>query len=260
MDFSLRYSVLSDSGLRPNNEDAAFAGPRLLALADGVGGHAAGEIAASIVISELAPLDREHVSDPVSVLSKAVARANAAIARHVEEHPEHRGMATTLTAILFAGDHLGLVHIGDSRAYLLRDGSLTQITRDDSLLQSLIESDRIAPEEAWGHPQRAMVLKVLNGETIDPFLDVRNSRPGDRYLICSDGLSDYVQADSIREMMTLREPQSCTQELIRLAFMNQSQDNVTCIVAEVVEGDSLYDIAIATTGTTGVTARLSRVG
>lgn len=123
MHASLRYAVQSEGGLRPNNEDAAFAGPRLLALADGMGGHAAGEVAASLVISELMPLnDREPGPDLLAELRDAVQRGNAAVAERMAIDPEVAGMGTTLTAILFAGERLGLAHVGDSRAYLLRNG------------------------------------------------------------------------------------------------------------------------------------------
>ncbi|MGH2757033.1 MAG: PP2C family protein-serine/threonine phosphatase, partial [Actinomycetota bacterium] len=178
--------------MRPNNEDAAFAGPRLLALADGVGGHAAGEIASSLVVEHLKPLnDRLHSDDLLRDLHDAITKANAALAEQAARHPEIAGMATTLTAIYFAGNRLGLAHIGDSRAYLLRDGRLTQLTKDDTLVQSLVDEGRLTPEQARRHPQRSMVLKVLTGHPVEPFFEIREVVVGDRYLICSDGLSDY---------------------------------------------------------------------
>jgi len=257
MNVSLSYSVQSQVGLRPNNEDAAFTSPRVLALADGMGGHAAGEVAASLVIAELASLDQLQVTDPLVDLREAALRGNAAIANHVAAHPEHQGMGTTLTAMLFTGDNLGLVHVGDSRAYLMRDGSLTRITRDDTFIQYLIDEGRLTPEDARNHPQRSMVLKVLTGGEVEPSVKTLQAKPRDRYLICSDGLSDYVPLDAISDVLSLSDPQGCPQALIRLALQRGSQDNITCIVADVVGGESGYNIAILT-GAAGRKATLVR--
>ena len=231
--------------MRPNNEDAAYAGPRLLALADGMGGHAGGEVAASLVVSELLPLDRgQFATDPAAELRDAVERGNTAIARRAASDPEVAGMGTTLTAILFVGRRLILAHVGDSRAYLLRDSSLSQITKDDTFVQSLVDQGRLAPEEASHHPQRSMVLNVITGRDVDPVLETRETEPGDRYLICSDGLSDYVPEDTIGAILRLHDPQRCTQELIRAALRLGSRDNITCIVADVAQGETGYDIGL----------------
>jgi serine/threonine protein phosphatase PrpC len=241
---SLRYSVQSTRGLRPNNEDAAFAGPRLLALADGMGGHAAGEVAASLVVSELSLLNEHPVDDPVIALREAAHRGNDAIARDVTKHPEHGGMGTTLTAMLFTGQSFGLVHVGDSRAYLFREGALTQITKDDTLVGALVDEGRLTPEQAREHPQRSMVLRVLTGQDVELFVERRATRIDDRYLICSDGLSDYVPDDAIGEALTLDDPHRSTQELIRLALLGGSRDNITCVVTDVIEGASGYNMAL----------------
>ena len=187
MTLVLRYSARSDRGLvRQNNQDAVYAGPRLLALADGMGGHAAGEVASSLVISALAPLDDDDPGDDLlRELHAATVEGNAAIHRHVLETPDLEGMGTTLTAILFKGSRLGLVHVGDSRAYQLRDGSFTQITKDDTFVQSLIDEGRITEEEAHTHPQRSLLLRAITGQDVEPSLTVREARPGDRYLLCS---------------------------------------------------------------------------
>ncbi len=219
MTVSLCYSVRSERGLtRENNEDAAFAGPRLLALADGMGGAAAGEVASSLVIAELAPLnDRPPGDDLLGELRSATLRGNAAIARHIADHPDRNGMGTTLTALLFGGDTVGLVHVGDSRGYLLRDGSLSQITKDETLVQSLVDDGALTPEQAWAHPHRSMVLRAITGQELDPALTMREAKPGDRYLICSDGLSDVVPEEALAEVLRdVREPQECVQQLIRL--------------------------------------------
>ena len=203
MTLVLRYSARSDRGLvRQNNQDAVYAGPRLLALADGMGGHAAGEVASSLVISALAPLDEDDPGDDLlAELRDATVEGNAAITRHVADAPDLEGMGTTLTAILFAGTRLGLVHIGDSRAYQLRDGMLTQITKDDTFVQSLIDEGRITEEEAHTHPQRSLLLRAITGQDVDPSLTIREARPGDRYLLCSDGLSGVVSDETLAETL-----------------------------------------------------------
>jgi PPM family protein phosphatase len=244
MPTTLRFAVQSQPGLRPNNEDAAYAGPRLLALADGMGGHAAGEVAASIAISHLRRLDeRKPARDMLKELARAVGRANSAIAARSARDADTAGMGTTLTALLFAGRRVALAHVGDSRAYLFRNGSLRQITRDDTLVQSLVDEGRLTAEEARHHPRRNVILKVLTGREVSPHFDMREADPGDRYLICSDGLSDYVAADEIAHVMEMNDAQRMPQELIRLALRRGSQDNITCVVAEVIEGRSGYNIA-----------------
>ena len=162
MTLALRYAARSDRGLvRANNEDSVYAGARLLALADGMGGHAAGEVASQLIIAALAHLDNDEPGgDLLSKLESAVHEGNSAIADQVDLDPDLEGMGTTLTAILFAGDRLGLVHIGDSRGYLLRDGELTQITKDDTFVQTLVDEGRITAEEAHSHPQRSLIMRA----------------------------------------------------------------------------------------------------
>ena len=240
MTLVLRYSARSDRGLvRQNNQDAVYAGPRLLALADGMGGHAAGEVASSLVISALAPLDDDDPGDDLlRELHAATVEGNAAIHRHVLDAPDLEGMGTTLTAILFKGTRLGLVHVGDSRAYQLRDGMLTQITKDDTFVQSLIDEGRITEEEAHTHPQRSLLLRAITGQDVDPSLTVREARPGDRYLLCSDGLSGVVSDETLANTLsTYKDPRECADRLIDLALRGGGPDNITCIVADVVDVD-----------------------
>jgi PPM family protein phosphatase len=240
MTLVLRYSARSDRGLvRQNNQDAVYAGPRLLALADGMGGHAAGEVASSLVISALAPLDDDDPGDDLlDELRHATVEGNAAITRHIADAPDLEGMGTTLTAILFAGSRLGLVHVGDSRAYQLREGALTQITKDDTFVQSLIDEGRISEEEAHTHPQRSLLLRAITGQDIDPSLTVREARPGDRYLLCSDGLSGVVSDETLAETLRgYRDPRECADRMIDLALRGGGPDNITCIVADVVDID-----------------------
>jgi serine/threonine protein phosphatase PrpC len=240
MTLVLRYSARSDRGLvRQNNQDAVYAGPRLLALADGMGGHAAGEVASSLVISALAPLDEDDPGDDLlAELRTATVQGNAAITRHVADAPDLEGMGTTLTAILFAGSRLGLVHIGDSRAYQLRDGFLTQITKDDTFVQSLIDEGRITEEEAHTHPQRSLLLRAITGQDVDPSLTIREARAGDRYLLCSDGLSGVVSDETLTEtLLAYPDPRECADRMIELALRGGGPDNITCIVADVVDID-----------------------
>ncbi|OLM34491.1 Serine/threonine phosphatase PPP [Pseudonocardia sp. Ae717_Ps2] len=247
MTLVLRYSARSDRGLvRQNNQDAVYAGPRLLALADGMGGHAAGEVASSLVISALAPLDDDVPGDDLlAELRDATHDGNEAISRHVAEAPDLDGMGTTLTAILFAGSRLGMVHVGDSRCYLLRDGEFTQITKDDTFVQSLIDEGRITEEEAHTHPQRSLLLRAITGQDVDPSLSIREARAGDRFLLCSDGLSGPVSDETLHDTLTdYADPRECADRLIELALRGGGPDNITCIVADVVDVDYADDAPI----------------
>lgn len=215
-----------------------YAGARLLALADGMGGHAAGEVASQLMIAALAHLDDDEPGgDLLGKLDHAIRDGNAAIADQVEEEPELDGMGTTLTAILFAGSKLGLAHIGDSRAYLLRDDQLTQITRDDTFVQSLVDEGRITAEQAHTHPQRSLIMRALTGAEVEPTLTVREARAGDRYLICSDGLSDVVSDETIANTMREGTHDECADRLVELALRSGGPDNVTVVVADVIDLD-----------------------
>jgi PPM family protein phosphatase len=235
----LRYAARSDRGLvRTNNEDSVYAGARLLALADGMGGHAAGEVASQLVIAALAHLDDDEPGgDLLAKLDAAVRAGNAAIAAQVEMEPDLEGMGTTLTAILFDGNRIGLVHIGDSRGYLLRDGELSQITKDDTFVQTLVDEGRITREEAHSHPQRSLIMRALTGHEVEPTLTMREARAGDRYLLCSDGLSDPVSDETILEALQIPDVAESAYRLIELALRGGGPDNVTVVVADVVDYD-----------------------
>jgi PPM family protein phosphatase len=246
MTLVLRYAARSDRGLvRANNQDSVYAGPRLLALADGMGGHAAGEVASKVVVAALAPLDDDEPGgDLLDQLRGAVLDGNGAIAELVQHDPDLDGMGTTLTAVLFSGNRLGLVHVGDSRAYLLRGGQFTQITHDDTFVQSLIDEGRITEEEANVHPQRSLLLRALTGHEVEPSLAVREARAGDRYLLCSDGLCSYVSHETLSEAVRIPDPQACADRMIELALKAGGPDNVTVIIADVVDVDYGDDVAI----------------
>ncbi|HEV3357170.1 MAG TPA: protein phosphatase 2C domain-containing protein [Pseudonocardiaceae bacterium] len=239
MTLVLKYVARSDRGLvRSNNQDSVYAGPRLLAVADGMGGYAGGEVASKIVIAALAPLDDDDPGeDLLNPLREAVLAGNAAISELVANDPELDGMGTTLTAILFAGNRLGVVNIGDSRTYLMRGGQVAQITHDDSFVQSLIDEGRITPEEANSHPQRSLLLRALTGHEVEPSLTIREARAGDRYLLCSDGLSSYISHETLTEAIRIQDPQDSADRMIELALKAGGPDNVTVIIADVIDVD-----------------------
>ena len=240
MAIALRFAARSDVGLvRSNNQDSGYAGPHLLVIADGMGGHAGGDVASSLAIGELAPLDGEsHGADAMNHLSEAVYAAHRELLGRVAEEPALSGMGTTVTALLRTGTRFALAHIGDSRAYLLRDGELVQITRDHTFVQRLVDDGKLTLEEAEQHPQRSVLMRVLSDivDDIEPDLSMREARIGDRYLLCSDGLSSVVSFDTIRETMAGgREPTATCEKLVQLALRSGAPDNVTCIVADVVD-------------------------
>ncbi|MEU3598840.1 PP2C family serine/threonine-protein phosphatase [Streptomyces sp. NPDC006798] len=242
MSLSLRFAAGSHKGMiREGNEDSGYAGPRLLAIADGMGGQAAGEVASSEVISSLVGLDDDVPgSDIITALGTAVQRANEQLRLMVEEDPQLEGMGTTLTALLWTGQRLGLVHVGDSRAYLLRDGVLTQITQDHTWVQRLVDEGRITEEEATTHPQRSLLMRALgSGDHVEPDLSIREVRAGDRYLVCSDGLSGVVSHQTMEDTLaSYQGPQETVQNLIQLALRGGGPDNITCIVADVFDTDA----------------------
>jgi serine/threonine protein phosphatase PrpC len=242
MTLALRYAVRSDVGLlREGNEDSAYAGPHLLAIADGMGGHAAGEVASSVAISALAGLDDEVPADHLlDALAAAVASANSTLHQMSVEDPSVEGMGTTLTALLWSGGTIAICHIGDSRAYLLRDGDFHQITRDHTLVQSLVDDGRLSPAQAATHPQRSLVMRALqSGTEAEPDLSLIEAKAKDRYLLCSDGLSDVVSEDTLRDtLMTITDREQVVTHLIELAIRGGGPDNITCIVADVVDSEA----------------------
>ncbi len=239
MTLALRYAVRSDVGLlREGNEDSAYAGPHLLAVADGMGGHAAGEVASAATIQTLAPLDAEDPGpDLVSALADAVSTANLRLQELIISDPAIEGMGTTLTALLWSDGYAALCHIGDSRAYLLRDGQFVQITHDHTLVQSLVDEGKITEDDVATHPHRSLLLRALDGRTIaDPDLAPLETFPGDRYLLCSDGLSGVVTEQTLHQTLTsYRDPDQAAVQLVELAIRGGGPDNITVIVADVVD-------------------------
>lgn len=240
MTLTLRYAAQSDRGLiRDGNQDSVYAGPRLLAVADGMGGMAAGDVASNVVIAAMAPLDEDVPGDAlVDALRHAVGTANQQLRDTVDANPHLEGMGTTLTAVLFSGSKIGMVHIGDSRAYMLRRGEFSQITKDDTYVQMLVDEGRISAEEASSHPQRSLLTRALDGRDIDPEYSVRQVLKGDRYLICSDGLSGVVSSETIGETMRdIPDPQACVERLVQLALRGGGPDNITVVIADATDAD-----------------------
>ncbi|MEU4156194.1 PP2C family serine/threonine-protein phosphatase [Actinoplanes sp. NPDC026670] len=247
MTLTLRYAAQSDRGLiRDLNQDSVYAGPRLLAVADGMGGMAAGDVASNIVIAAMAHLDDDVPGDAmVDALRHAVGTANQQLRDTVDANPQLEGMGTTLTAVLFSGSKFGMVHIGDSRAYLLRKGEFAQITKDDTYVQMLVDEGRVSPEEASSHPQRSLLTRALDGRDIDPEYSVRQVLKGDRYLICSDGLSGVVSGETIGQTMReLADPKACVERLVQLALRGGGPDNITVIIADATDADIMEQAPI----------------
>jgi PPM family protein phosphatase len=242
MSLSLRYAARSHVGLiRDHNEDSGYAGPRLLVVADGMGGQAAGEVASSVVLRTIAQLDTpalpELPADPVRALADQVFAAHEQLRVIVAQNPQLEGMGTTLTAFLLAQRHLAFAHIGDSRAYRLRGGRLEQLTSDHTWVQRLVDEGRISEEEAGHHPQRSLLMRALDGRgQAEPDLSVTDAVPGDRLMLCSDGLSGVVSFETMEAALAeYSDPHQAAETLVQLALRGGGPDNITCIVADVLE-------------------------
>ncbi|MEU4361585.1 PP2C family serine/threonine-protein phosphatase [Promicromonospora sp. NPDC023987] len=251
MTVTLRYAARSDVGLvRSNNQDSAYAGPNLLVVADGMGGHAGGDVASALTIAALVALDRpDHSSDrSMSELERSIDRARQDLVDATTADPDLAGMGTTVTALLKSGNTLAMAHLGDSRAYLLRDGTLAQVTVDHTFVQHLVDTGRITPDEAESHPQRNVVMRVLGDFDLDltPDLSIREAVPGDRWMLCSDGLSGFVPDDEIAEVLTsVTTPHDAVERLVSMSMRAGSTDNITVVVADVLD-----EAAAATTAAT----------
>jgi serine/threonine protein phosphatase PrpC len=239
MTLALRYAVRSDVGLlREGNEDSAYAGPHLLAVADGMGGHAAGEVASAATIITISALDDDRRgADLVDALADAVVAANMRLHQLISADPAIEGMGTTLTALLWADGYAALGHIGDSRAYLLRNGQFAQITHDHTLVQSLVDEGKITEDDVATHPHRSLLLRALDGRTVaEPDLIPIETLPGDRYLLCSDGLSGVVTEHTLHmTLSSVMDPDKAALQLVDLALRGGGPDNITCIIADVID-------------------------
>ncbi|GAA4443989.1 MerR family transcriptional regulator [Phytohabitans houttuyneae] len=235
-DLTIRHAVRCEAGAaRDTNEDAAYAGDRLLAVADGMRGPG-GAAASTAAIDALRPLELADApaADLLTMLAEAAGEADSAVRGGATA--DHQPV-TTLTAILRAGSRLALVHIGDTRAYLLRDGELTQLTQDHTYVQSLVDRGTLDRAEAATHPQRALLARALGaGDHVEADLALRTALAGDRYLLCSDGISAYVDRAAIEATLAEpdADPERAAGRLVELAYAAGAPDNIACVVADLV--------------------------
>lgn len=241
---TLRFAVGSDIGLRRSmNQDSGCSSSRLLAVADGMGGHAHGEVASAMVIAALAELDltlRDGGVDGVDLpaaLHEAVGRAAARLTEAAGQDPDLRGAGTTVVAMLVDGTRAGILHIGDSRAYLVRDGELVRLTRDHTLVQALVDEGRISAEEAVDHPRRSVLVRTLQaGGNDEPDLFTHEAQLGDRYLLCSDGVTAVLSDPELLHVLaTVDDPAEVVDRLIALANAGGGPDNITCVVGDLLD-------------------------
>jgi protein phosphatase len=241
MTFRLRYAAISDVGrVRKDNQDSGYAGPWLLAVCDGVGGAARGDLASATAIGQLKKLDVQPPSTASDDLRGQVAgalhRANDRIAELVDDDPTLSGTSTTATLALFDGERLSFGHVGDSRAYLFRDDEIRQVTKDHTFVQSLIDEGRITDEDARSHPNRNLIHKAVDGvHDVDPDLFDLDLVHGDRVLFCSDGASGVLDDGRLADILSMGTPDFAAVELVRASLEAGTTDNVTCIVADVLD-------------------------
>ena len=232
--------------IRSNNQDSGYAGKYLFVVADGMGGHAGGDVASAIAVKRIAETDRLYSSanDAEFALRSALLAANSLLAETVFEHGELTGMGTTVSGILRVDDHVAIAHIGDSRIYLYRDGKLKQVTSDHTFVQRLVDSGRITAEEAAVHPRRSVLMRVLGDVDASPEIDttVMETKPGDRWVLCSDGLSSYVTEDKIQAVLeTVPVAQDAADRLVKESLDQGAPDNVTVVLVDVdSSGDSSH--------------------
>lgn len=229
--------------VRSNNQDSGYAGEHLFVVADGMGGHAGGDVASALAIQSIAHVDREYdtAADAVEALRSALLEANHELAETVFEHPELAGMGTTVSGFVRIGDRLALAHIGDSRIYRWRDGNVSQVTKDHTFVQRLVDSGRITAEEAAVHPRRSVLMRVLGDVDLTPDIDVEvlDTRPGDRWVLCSDGLSGYVTEQRVGELLAENpDAAAAVQALIDESLDNGAPDNVTVVIVGVDDSAS----------------------
>lgn len=224
--------------VRANNQDSGYAGDNLFLVADGMGGHAGGDVASAMVAHDMAKLDLPPVDSATAsaeVLRLALLNANTALRDTVKDHHELAGLGTTFVGFLTVGDQLSVAHIGDSRLYLFREGVLQQITKDHTFVQRLVDSGRITEEEAQYHPRRSVLMRVLGDVESSPEIDtmVLDTEPDDIWLLCSDGLCGYVSDDEIEKILRRkRSLQGAVDDLIDKSLSHGAPDNVTVVLVE----------------------------
>lgn len=254
MAISGKSTAVSHVGkIRANNQDSGYAGTQLFLVADGMGGHAGGDVASAIALKRVMEADRQFASaaDAEFALQSALSAANTMLAETVFEHPELTGMGTTVSAILRSGSQVAIAHIGDSRIYLLRDGTLKQITADHTFVQRLVDSGRITPEEAAVHPRRSVLMRVLGDVDAAPEIDttVFDVLAGDRWLLCSDGLSSYVSDDKIAQALkSLPAVKDAADRLVKESLDQGAPDNVTVVIVDIDESGESASVPVIVVG------------
>ncbi|GAA1997967.1 PP2C family protein-serine/threonine phosphatase [Microbacterium ulmi] len=239
MVFQGSSAAISHTGkVRSNNQDSGYAGSNLFVVADGMGGHAGGDVASSLAISRLERLDHPYTSTSEAERALRIGISDAAteLIDTVHARPELAGMGTTVSALVMVDDYAVIAHIGDSRIYLFRDGALTQITTDHTFVQRLVDSGRITPEEARYHPRRSVLMRVLGDMDADPEVDtfIMPTQPGDRWLLCSDGLSGVVDdAHTAKALGLGLAPGRTADHLLKQALDAGAPDNVTIVIVDV---------------------------
>jgi serine/threonine protein phosphatase PrpC len=249
----LRYAALSDVGrVRRDNQDSGYAGPNLLVIADGVGGSARGDIASAATVEVLRQLDEPPGNDMLGALAGAIHKSHDRIAGLVTETPEIEGTSTTVTATIFDGTRIGVGHVGDSRGYLLREGTLAQLTTDHTFVQSLIDEGRITEDEARVHPHRNLILRAVDGvHEPEPDVFVLDLALGDRILLCSDGCSGVLPDEELTRLLGEGSPDHAAVTLVSASLDAGSTDNVTVVVADVVADDEVDDEETSASAVTG---------
>jgi serine/threonine protein phosphatase PrpC len=249
----LRYAALSDVGrVRRDNQDSGYAGPYLLVIADGVGGSARGDIASAATVEVLRKLDAPPGDDMLGGLAGAIHHSHDRIASLVAENPEIEGTSTTVTAVIFDGTQIGVGHVGDSRGYLFRDGTLSQLTTDHTFVQSLIDEGRITEDEARVHPHRNLILRAVDGvHEPEPDVFTLEVAAGDRIMLCSDGCSGALSDDELAGFLADGTPDSVAVALIGASLEAGSSDNVTVVIADVVDDDAPEDPETSAAAATG---------
>lgn len=227
--------------IRASNQDSGSVGRNLFVVADGMGGHAGGDVASALAVQHLFGLDRSYASvdEAREALFTSIMAAGEELTATVDDHPELTGMGTTVSAMIRVGQQMVIGHIGDSRIYRLREGVLEQITSDHTFVQRLVDSGRITAEEAAVHPRRSVLMRVLGDVDADPDVDTHivDTQPGDRWLLCSDGLSGYVSEREIAEtLLTIDDVELACHKLVTLTLSQGAPDNVTVVVVRVAEG------------------------
>ncbi len=239
MPLVFRYAARSDVGLvRQGNEDSGFASDNLLIVADGMGGHVAGEMASATVTAILAGLPIAESEDVLTQLADAVDEAQLEMRHIIAEQPDFQGMGTTVTVVCWQGDRASLAHVGDSRAYMLRGGELLRLTKDHTYVQTLVDAGQITEDEAATHRRRNLLIRAIDGvNTVEPDLSIREVHAGDRIMLCTDGLSGVLRDNEILELLSRSDPPGAVTALVEAAIERGAPDNVTCVVADVAQVD-----------------------